>query len=370
MSLGFRCKVGALAAATAGLLCWFAIVYCGDKQALLSYLAAYLFWLGLSLGSLAFLMLHSLTGGAWGIFIRPGLEAATRLLPLVALLFLPLGLGARNIYPWASREAALASPLLQHKSWYLNTAFFQTRAAIYFGIWLALAYAVTRRPSDLSAPIPLPRISAPGLVLYGLTVTFAAVDWVMSLTPEWHSTAFGLQVGVGELLGAMALAVVCAALASSKSNEEALAGRLHDLGNWLLMLTLIWSYLAFMQFLTVWMGDLPREIAWYLPRIRTDWYGLSLAVVLFQGLFPFLLLLFRRLKRSAPALTAIAGVILGGSLAQGFWLVLPSLRPQGFALRWTDAAAVIGIGGLWIGGWLWQLGRAYAHGVIEEKDRG
>ncbi len=344
---------GALAVGVLGLLGWLLAAYLESRQALLSYLAVYLFWFGLSLGSLALSMLPPLTGGAWVTPIRPGLDAALRLLPLMALLFLPLGAGVGALYPWASPAAGAANP---PGHWYLNVGFFQSRAAVYFIIWLGLAYAVSFHKNDSPAPARLAAISAPGLILCAITATFAAVDWVMSLVPKWHSAVFGLQLGVGFLLGALAFGIAGAAADSPDSDRQ--ADRRQDLGNLLLMLVLAWSYLAFMQYLIVWIGNLPPDVAWYLPRVGTGWRWLGLAVVLFQCILPFGLLLFRRLKRNAASLRAIAWLVLAASFAQSLWLVLPSLRTEGFRLGWSDAAAMLGIGGLWLAAFLWQRSAA------------
>jgi len=178
-----------------------------------SYLYAFLFWLGITLGSVAVLMLHHLVGGLWGFVIQRVLETAARLLPLMALLFIPILIGLPDLYEWTHGEAGEVAAL-KHKSAYLNVPFFVVRAVVYFAVWTLLAYLLTRwsrRVDETGEPGLVARmehLSGPGLVIYGVTMTFAAVDWVMSLEPEWYSTIFGMAFLVGQGLSALCFAVI------------------------------------------------------------------------------------------------------------------------------------------------------------------
>lgn len=333
------------------------------RQVLLGYLAVYQFYLGLSLGSLALLMLHRLTGGTWGESIQSPLQAMTQTLPLLAILFLPLLFGLREVYVWTQPEMVAASDLLQKKQWYLNVPFFLIRAAVYFTFWVGFASAFRRwtdaweRSDDPGLESRLRRLSAGGLIVLGLTMTFAAVDWIMTLTPEWFSSTFGLLITAGHALSALALAIICAAGLSqwTAGLERATPNCFQDLGSLLLMLLLLWTYLALMQYLTIWVGNQPSEIAWYLPRVQTSWQRLGVFLILFHLAVPFLLLLSRHAKRNAIVLAGIAMVVLVAHLADAFWLVVPSFRHSGFALYWTDGAALFAVGGLWTGFFLRQL---------------
>jgi hypothetical protein len=299
------------------------------RQALLSYLFAFLFLCGLSVGSLALMMVHVLTGGAWGHLIRPYLLAAARVLPLLAILCLPLLIGA--------------SLLLPVQTWYLNPTFFRLRAVAYFGLWLLLLAILQRR---LGAADRLPRVAAPGLIIYAVTATLAAVDWAMSLLPHWHSTVFGLMVACGWTLSAAALATLCAACSSvTRGTPPEL---FKDLGNLLLVLVLIWAYLAFMQYLTIWIADLPAETAWYIPRTLTSWRVVAWFLITFHFLIPFAVLLSRHAKEQRRVLAGVAALLLIAHLVDALWLVVPDIRSAGLALRWTDLAAPIGLGALWL----------------------
>jgi hypothetical protein len=330
-----------------------------------AYLVAFLYWGGIALGCLALLMLHHLVSGRWGFVVQRFLEAAARTLPVLALLFLPLLFGLEHLYPWARPEAAAADALLRHKLPYLNVPFFVLRAALYFGVWSGLALLLTRwsaaqdRTGDPLLVRPMKRLSGPGLALYGLTVTFAAMDWGMSLEPHWYSTMYGVIFVVGQGLLGLAFVIVLAALfAARRPLAGALtADRLHDIGNLLLAFVMLWAYIGFSQYLIIWSGNLPEEVPWYLSRLRGGWAGVALSLVLFHFAVPFCLLLSRVTKRRTTALVAVAVGMLAMRLLDLFWLVTPAFHPGGVRVHWLDPVAFLAVGGLWIGTFVWQLKR-------------
>lgn len=345
-----RVHVAVAGVASIALLLCLLLGWHAPRQALLSYLVAAMFCLSLSLGSMALLMVHVLTGGAWGWYLRPQLMAALRPLPWLAVLWLPLLLGMHLLYPWAA-PGAMADAALRRQGWYLDEGFFIVRMLVCFGLWLWLASALRRR-LDRADDTDLPRFAALGLIAYLLTVTTAAVDWVMSLVPAWRSSVFGLIVATSQLLAAAALAALHAALlhrrARTPSHPPAEPTRLlGDVGNLLLTLVLAWSYLAFMDYLTAWIGDLPAETVWYLPRLKTSWSALGVALVVFHLAVPFAVLLSRQAKHHTGWLLAVAALLLVMHYAYVFWLVVPSFRSGGFALAWSDPLAWLGIGGWW-----------------------
>jgi hypothetical protein len=291
-----------------------------------SYLFAWLLFLGLALGGMANLMLHNLTGGNWGLPVRPAFVAAARLVPLAALLGIPVLFAMRSLYPIADT------------GWFAPHAFV-LRSVAYLVIWSVLSLAAARSVSQ--------GLSALGLILYAFTMSLAATDWIASLVPDWYSTAFGLVVGIGQMLGAMALAVAYAGLRTPGVPRE----RFIDLGNLLLMYVLTWAYLAFMQFLIVWVGNLPREISWYVPRLQTGWFALGVLIVLFHFFAPLAILLSRAAKRSALFLGSFAAALLVMHALDVYWLVAPSVRPSGFAIAWLDPVALAGLGALWWFAW-------------------
>jgi len=324
------------------------------QERLLSYLFAFLFFTGISIGSLALIMVHVLSGGAWGERLRRPLLAAARTLPLQALLAIPILVGLPALYPWANPNTVAHDALLRDQSWYLAPTFFVARTIIYFVLWIAFLWMIGASARDPARTRALPRIASGGLIVYALSSLFASTDWAMSLLPHWHSSTFGMMVATGWMLAAAALAILCAIAWTSATLPP--ANLLHDLGNLLLMFVLAWSYLAFMQYLTVWIADLPAETAWYIPRTRSSWRALALFLIAFHFAVPFAVLLSRRAKRRASWLAGIAALLLFAQLADAFWLVVPTFRP-GFAIRGTDLLASIGMGALWCSIYCGQLRR-------------
>lgn len=321
------------------------------KQALLSYLFAFVFFCGLSVGSLALLMVHALTGGAWGYYIRPALLSAARVLPLMALLVVPILVCMHTLYIWPNLAALAHDKLLRQQSWYLNPTFFVIRTVAYFVIWGLLLTLFTRL---LEQPAKLPRVAAPGLIVFAITSLLAGTDWTMSLLPHWSSSTYGMMFATGWILAATALAVL-AAMSRVETMDAHPPPLLHDLGNLLLVLVLGWSYLAFMQYLTIWIADLPTENIWYIPRTLTSWAWLGRFLIVFHFVVPFVILLSRKAKRSRKWMAAVAAMLLVANLGDALWLVMPNFRAEGFMLRWSDLAAVIGVGALWYCVWLGQL---------------
>jgi hypothetical protein len=332
-----------------------------------SYLLAYVFWLGLALGSMAILMVHHLAGGTWGALLRRVLESGMRTLPLMAVLFVPLLVGLRDLYGWARPEVVANDALLRHKSPYLNVPFFGIRLAVYFASWLALAYLLDRwsrqeeQAPGASARAPIRRrlalFSGLGLLLYGLTMSFAAVDWVMSLEPHWYSTIYGVLILVGQLVTALSFGViVLALLAGFEPFADVITpDHLHDLGNLLLTSILFWAYIAFSQLLITWSGNLPEGIVWYVHRSQGGWEWVGLALALFQFAVPFSLLLSRDIKEVPRRLGLIAAVIFCMRFVDVFWIVAPAFYRAGPALHWLDVVAVLGVGGVWTTVFVWQL---------------
>ena len=347
-----RTQRGAWIVGAIGALIFLVTAWLDRMTAFQSYLFVWWFLVGIPLGSMAILMVHNLTGGAWGELIRPALDAAVRMLPVALLLWIPLWFGLSDLYIWARPAEVSASPLLEAKRWYLEPTFFYVRAAIYFVVWLALSHLLRRSSSarmqdpDTDAGVDaagrLRTISAIGLMLYGLTVTLSAVDWIMSLTPLWYSTAFGIVAGVSQMLGALAFAIVCTVW-FIPSRVHDLENVFQDLGNLLLMFVMTWAYLVFMQYLIIWSENLPNEIVWYLPRLQTSWRWIAIFLIVFQFAIPFLVLLSKRAKRASRSLRLLAAIVLFAHLVDAFWMVAPTFRVTGLAIAWTDVSAALAL---------------------------
>ena len=327
-----------------------------------SYLLAFLFWLGISLGSAGVVMLHHLTGGGWGFILRRVLETSSFTIPLMGLLFLPLLLGLHNLYAWTQPAGMPLDDVLRWKRIYLNVPAFIGRAAFYFAVWSAMACLLIKwssqldRAADATLARRLRLLSGPGIAVYFFTMTFAAVDWMMSLEPHYYSTIFGALVVIGQILNTFAFSIVALILLADRGQLKGLITpkRLNDIGNLLLAFTMMWAYLDFAQYLITWSGNLTQEIPWYLHRTRGGWQWLAAVLVIFHFVIPFLLLLQRPIKRNLGALGLVAGWIMFMRWIDTIWMIVPPLVP-GFQIHWMDVAASIGIGGIWIGTFLRQL---------------
>ncbi|MBV9035021.1 MAG: hypothetical protein JO182_11075 [Acidobacteriaceae bacterium] len=326
-----------------------------------SYLLGYLFWLGLTLGSLGIVMMQYLTGGAWGIMTRRTLESATRTLPLLALLFIPVAIGIPHLYDWAHPNLVQREYVLHHRTIYMNTPMFIVRAVIYFVIWGVFAYFLNKWSAEQDErggfEKRLAALSAPGLILYVFTVTFSAVDWAESLETDWYSTMWGFLFVASQGLAAFAFVMIVIALLARR---EPLASRfkpshLHDLGKLLLTFVMLWAYFAFSQLLIVWSGNLTDEIPWYLRRFATPWGWLGIALIVFQFIVPFLLLLSRPLKRNVIALSCVVGLIIVMRFVDLMWIVMPGYYQHGLRIHWLNFSVPLGLGGLWIATFIWQL---------------
>ena len=328
-----------------------------------AYLVGFVFWAGITLGSLALLMLQHLTGGAWGVVIRRVLEASTRTLPLIILLFIPVVIGLAQIYPWMD-AAQMNSPVLQVKAAkFLNPSFFVVRAAIYFALWSLLALLLNwfshqqDRTGDAKFGKRMRMLSGPGLGVFIITVTFAAIDWVMSLDPSWSSTIFGLIFVASWTMSALAFTVLAMAWLSQREPMKAVVRPSHfqDLGNLTLTLVMLWTYFAFSQYLIIWSGNLPEETTWYVARRHGGWGAIALAIAILQFAFPFLILLSRSAKQSARTLATLALLILAMRAVDVIWLIEPTFNRARFHLSWMDVVAPIAMGGLWVAVFAWQL---------------
>jgi hypothetical protein len=330
-----------------------------------AYLLGFMGWLGVALGSMAIVMIRHLTGGGWGTVIRRILGAAMRTLPVLAILFIPIiiAVGQHRIYPWAMplesiQDAHIREHLEKHsfiKASYLNFSGFFIRAFLYFAIWNVLSFLLSKwskQTDHAGAPDNSGRFKAvagPGLILYGFTISFAAIDWVMSLDPSWISTIFGLLILIGEVLSAMCFAVVVERiLFNYKPMSEMLTPDfVHDHGKWMLTFIMVWAYFSFAQWLIIWAGNLPAEITFYLKRLSNGWGSIGLFLVLFHFAIPFALLLSRRFKRDIRKLVWLAVWMMLMRYLDLFWIIEPNFSKT-LTVTIADIVVPIAIGGIWL----------------------
>ena len=334
------------------------------RQFFQSYLIGWTFWTGISVGSLALLMLQHLTGGGWGLVIRRVLEASTRMLPIMAALFLPVIIGAHSIYhEWLDDGELAQHPVVKFKTPYLNLPFFTIRAVIYFAVWITLAYLLNKwslaqdRTADNTYTKKMRVLAGPGMVALIFTVTFASVDWYMSLEPEWFSTIYGFIFVAAWTLSALAFVIAMMARLAAEEPMKRIVAPLHfhDLGKLMLALVMLWSYFAFSQYLIIWSGNLPEEIVWYLHRMHGPWGATIVSIGILHFAAPFLFLLSRSLKRNPRKLVWVAMLIILMRMVDLLWMLAPAF-PHG---KWilVDVVALIGVGGLWVALFTWQLGK-------------
>jgi hypothetical protein len=358
-------RTRALFAGLAGVVLFiigFLIDPTNKTQSYVSYLWAYIYIVGISVGALAWLMLQYISGGNWGIVIRRPCEAAARTLPLVALMFIPIIIGMHNLYEWSTPKG-LTDPELVQKHLYLNVPFFLGRCILYLGGWtvIGMLFSKWSRQEDVEGHDVVhgkfATLAPPGIIFWAMSVTFMSIDWVMSMHPQWFSTMFGLLFMASQGLTSMAfLITVMIFLYRRKPMSEILTHRhLHDLGKFLLALVMVWAYFSFSQFLIIWAGNLPEEIPWYLTRLNNGWGYVALALVFGHFALPFALLLSRDIKRNFNLLWRIAVFIMLMRMVDLFWIVTPDSRAHGFGISLTDFAAPLALVGLWLWYFLTQL---------------
>ncbi len=374
------------------------------EQILRSYLLGFLFWWSVTMGCLGLLMLYHLVGGRWGAAVKPFLECGSLTAPLTAVLFLPVAMGIGSIYPWANTDAVVelrkpaessrtwkSAPEFaalaqenpqqanlrddqkqhltseqqlpsQQKAWYLNPRFLYGRAVAYFVIWSALALLLRQRIADVEPNRQgfRPLLSAVGLVALILSVTFASIDWAMSLDPAWYSSIYGALVVIGGAMAGLAwVSLMFAVIEMRRGSESSVdaSATLGDLGTLLLAFLMLWAYFAFSQFLIIWAGNLPEENVWYVNRLHGGWQWIGLAVVVFQFGVPFLMLLSRDWKQDPRSLGFIAALIFVMQFFYCVWTISPSFYPEGLFIHWADVVAPLAIGGLWVSAFLWLVRR-------------
>ncbi|SRR6266496_214605 len=337
-----------------------AVAYWKYDEFMQAYLLGVMMWLGVSLGSMAILMLRHLTKGAWGMVIRRILGAAMRTISLVTVLFIPIWLevwlGHHNLYVWLNpAEIAKNTHLQWVTQKYLNSPGFIARSALYFLIWNVISFFLTRWSREQDSPHSrdntgrFKALSGPGILLYAFTISFAAIDWVMSLDPSWISTIYGLLILIGQLLSALCFAIVMERiLFRYKPMSELLKPeQVHDHGKFMLAFLMVWAYFSFSQWLIIWAGNLPEEITWYMKRLHGGWGGVGLVLVVFHFVVPFVLLLSRPLKRDITRLVWLAVWVLLMRWVDLFWIIEPNFADT-FRVTIAELVVPIAMGGFWL----------------------
>jgi len=328
-----------------------------------AWLPAFLFWFLIAAGALAVLMLQYVTGGEWGLLIRRPLGAAARTIPLFLLFGLPIAFGLKHIYVWANEAIVHGDHLLEQKQMWLNPTSWIIRSLIYFALlslwaWririLSLKFYEDRSPFT---ELRRRKWAAAGLLMIVMVLTLSGVDWVMSLEPKWYSSMYGISFTVGAGLSAFAFVTFFLTLLSDNPAMQGVLRPNHfrDLGNLMLAFTMLWAYTNFSQFLLIWYGNIKEETPYYLQRTHHGWGVLAFALVIFHFFLPFTMLLMRAIKDRPKTIAIVTVIILVMRFVDIYWLVVPAHHPEHFYFSWITLFAFLGIGGLWLAAFIWQL---------------
>lgn len=321
-----------------------------------AWLTAFSFWVSIALGALFFTMLHHLTGAKWSVVVRRISETIMMQLPWMFLAFIPIYLGMHDLYHWTHEEAVANDLLLQNKAGYLNVGFFTARTILYFAVWSAVSIMLYRtslrqdsRPSEAQLA-KMRKVSAGGMLLFALTITFASFDWLMSMEPHWFSTIFGVYFFACSFLASISfLTGICLYLRNKNVLTSIITvEHFHDLGKLMFAFTVFWSYIAFSQYLLIWYGNIPEETYWYLMRWEGSWKYVSLVIIFGHFAIPFTLLLFQGVKRNMMMLKLMAAWLLLVHWLDMYWLVYPSYLEHGAEFGWIEPATMIGLGGIFL----------------------
>jgi hypothetical protein len=328
-----------------------------------SYLFAYLFWSGLALGCMGVFFLHNVVGGNWGVSIRRFVESGTRTLPLVAVFVIPLFFAMHTLYTWTHPDVRAHDFAVGHKAMYMNIPLFIVRTVIYFAVWFFFGFRILRmtnehdRTGDPALFGRIKRFSAPALLVFIVSTTYAYVDWIMSAEPDWYSTIYPWMFTIGQVVLTFAFVIALLVLLSKREPFASFLTRqhYHDLGNMLLAFTMVWAYFSISQFLIIWAENLPDEIPWYVRRFSGGWGYIAFVIAIFHFCVPFFILLLRFVKKNAGRLRMLAIWMIIMRILDVFWIVEPAYRQRGFEIYWTDVVAPIGLGGIWLAFFIWHL---------------
>lgn len=350
----------ALGVGVAGVVASVAGLFIDHKTFYFAYLVAFMFWMAIALGGLFFTLIHHLVGAEWSIVLRRIPETLASAIPMMAILFIPIVLGMHDLYEWSHEEVVAKDPLLQHKSAWLNPIGFTIRAYIYFGIWTLIAWTLYKASlaqddgKDVTEKMRV--VSAPSMIVFALSITAAAFDWLMSLDPHWFSTIFGVYFFAGSWWSSLAFVTLLSMYLRGKSKlgEVMTVEHYHDLGKLMFGFTVFWAYIGFSQFMLIWYGNIPEETIWYKHRWEHGWQYVSMSLVIGHFVLPFLVLVFRASKRNFTVMKIAASWFLFMEFVDLYWLIMPTFNivnpdaHHGLHFSWQHLATFTGIGGLFL----------------------
>lgn len=337
-----------------------------------AYLTAFTFFTTISLGGLFFVLIHHVTGAYWGTVLRRAAENLADTIPVMGLFMIPLFFGMHDLFHWTHADAVAHDQVLQLKQPYLNTSFFIARSIVYFAAWTwlvrglkVLSLAQDEGKDTLSK---MRRKAAGGVVLFAITVTGFAFDWIMSLDPHWFSTIFGVYVFSGGFWAALALLSMFASMLRKSGAEDLITvEHTHDLGKFMFAFTAWWAYIGGSQYFLIWYGNIPEETLWFLHRWEHGWKGVSMFLILFHFIVPFIILAFRAAKRVPALILSLAGLFLVMHYTDHFWMINPNFNDHHLQLSWIHVVAILAMGGIYF--W-WFFRNTGKSPIIVLKDPG
>jgi len=321
-----------------------------------SYLTSFVFFLSLSLGGMFFVIIQHLTRAGWSVVVRRLAEHLMKNVGLLAILFVPVLFGLHDLYHWTHAEEVLKDYLLQVKAPYLNIPFFVARVVLFFGIWIWVArkffnLSVAQDSSgDHSLTLKMQKASTYGILLFGLSLTFSMVDWVMSITPHWYSTMFGVYFFAGSAMAALAaISLLALILRRAGFLQDIIrTDHYHDLGKLLYGFIVFWAYVAFSQYFLIWYANIPEGTSWYGLHFAGSWNTVAQVLVLGHFALPFIGFMSKHMRRNLKVQAVVVVWMLAMQFVDIYWVIMPNIDKSGFHASWGDIACFLGIGGLFV----------------------
>jgi len=345
----------------------------GMDHLLETYLVSFAFFLSISLGGLFFVLLERCTRAGWSVVARRVAEVIASNVWLMAILAVPVVLSMDHLYHWTDAAAVAHDPLLAGKTPFLNPSFWIIRLVIYFVIWGVMASFLYRTSvaqdgsGDPALTLRMERFSAPGMVLFALSLNFAAFDLLMSLDPHWFSTIFGVYYFAASVVAFFAIMpkILYYLQLRGVLKNAITVEHYHDFGKLMFAFVVFWAYIAFSQYMLIWYANVPEETEWFLKRQTGEWTMVSVLLIFGHFVVPFLLLVSRFIKRRPPLLAVTGGFLAAMCWVDIYWLVIPEFSPGIARFGLLDILCFLGMNGVWSGAVIWRLGK---HSVIAEKD--
>lgn len=322
-----------------------------------SYLTAFVFFLSIALGGLFFVIIQHLSRAGWSVVVRRLSEHLMKNVGVLAILFVPILFGLHDLYHWTHTADVLKDHLLQVKSPYLNIPFFLVRLVAYFAIWIWLArkffnLSVTQDSSgDKKATLSLQKAATYGVLLFGISITFSMIDWVMSITPHWYSTMFGVYFFAGSAIAGLATITLLALILRRAGflRDIIRTDHYHDLGKLLYGFIVFWAYVAFSQYFLIWYANIPEGTSWYIMHFNGTWNTVAQFLAIGHFALPFLGFMSKHMRRNLTVQGVVVVWMLFMHFVDLYWVIMPNIDKDGFVFSWGDLACLMGIGGVFVG---------------------